>query len=65
VLGGPIAAVLHERTQSWLPVFAVVITMIFLTAIPAQFVLKPMGQRWLEQAAVEGTADGLVALPAS
>src|SRR4029453_17828848 len=27
VLGGPVAALLHEQTQSWIPVFAVIIAM--------------------------------------
>jgi MFS transporter, OFA family, oxalate/formate antiporter len=32
VLGGPIAALLHESTGSWIPVFAVIIVMDFTTA---------------------------------
>ena len=32
VLGGPVAALLHESTGSWIPVFAVIITMDFATA---------------------------------
>jgi OFA family oxalate/formate antiporter-like MFS transporter len=47
VLGGPIAALLHQSTGSWIPVFAVIITMDFLTAALAIFALKPMRQRWL------------------
>jgi OFA family oxalate/formate antiporter-like MFS transporter len=47
VLGGPLAALLHEATGSWMPVFAVVITMDLLTALLAWFVLKPMRQRFL------------------
>src|SRR5215467_3054836 len=35
VLGGPVAAMLHESTASWLPVFAVIITMDFATAVLA------------------------------
>jgi MFS transporter, OFA family, oxalate/formate antiporter len=49
VLGGPLAAVLHEHTRSWIPVFEVIIAMDFLTAILAQFVLMPMRGRWLER----------------
>ncbi len=47
VLGGPVAAMLHEATGSWIPVFAVIITMDFATAALAIGVLKPMRQRWL------------------
>lgn len=48
VLGGPVAAQLHAMTGSWIPVFAVIITMDFLTAGLAIAVLKPMRRRWLE-----------------
>jgi MFS transporter, OFA family, oxalate/formate antiporter len=48
VLGGPIAALLHQSTGSWIPVFAVIITMDFLTAALAIFALKPMRKRWLD-----------------
>jgi OFA family oxalate/formate antiporter-like MFS transporter len=47
VLGGPAAAVLHETTGSWIPVFEVIIAMNFATVILAQLVLKPMRRRWL------------------
>jgi oxalate/formate antiporter len=49
VLGGPIAALLHQSAGSWIPVFAVIITMDFLTATLAIFALKPMRRRWLEE----------------
>ena len=49
VLGGPIAALLHEWTGSWTPVFAVIITMDFATAALAIFALKPMRRRWLQE----------------
>jgi oxalate/formate antiporter len=42
VLGGPLAAELHEITASWSVVFGVVIVMNFLTAFLAIAVLKPM-----------------------
>jgi OFA family oxalate/formate antiporter-like MFS transporter len=42
VLGGPLAALLHERTGSWNVVFGIVIAMNFLTAFLAIVVLKPM-----------------------
>jgi OFA family oxalate/formate antiporter-like MFS transporter len=44
-LGGPLAALLHDSAQSWLPVFAIVIAMDALTAFLALFVLKPMRGR--------------------
>ena len=47
VLGGPVAALLHERTQSWIPVFAAIIAMDATTALLAFFALKPLRQRWL------------------
>ena len=49
VLGGPVAALLHDSTGSWIPVFAVIITMDFTTAALAIGVLKPMRRRWLER----------------
>jgi hypothetical protein len=52
-LGGPLAALLHDRAQSWLPVFAIIIAMDALTAVLALFVLKPMRSR----AATAGHAD--------
>jgi OFA family oxalate/formate antiporter-like MFS transporter len=65
VLGGPMAALLHESTGSWFPVFAVIITMDFTTAVLAIAVLKPMRRQWLEKthrdrldvSAAEGDAD--------
>jgi oxalate/formate antiporter len=42
VLGGPVAAWLHDTTGSWIPVFALIIAMDALTALLALFVLKPM-----------------------
>jgi len=47
VLGGPIAALLHDASGSWIPVFAVIITMDFTTAVLAIAVLKPMRERWM------------------
>ena len=47
ILGGPVAAALHQASGSWIPVFAVVITMDFATAGLALAVLKPMRRRWL------------------
>lgn len=42
VLGGPVAAALHDSAGSWIPVFAVAIGMDVLTALLALFVLKSM-----------------------
>ncbi len=42
VLGGPLAAKLHDVTGSWLPVFGVIITMDVLTGILALVALKPL-----------------------
>jgi MFS family permease len=47
VLGGPVAALIHDTAGSWLPVFGLIIFMDALTAILALFVLKPMRRRWL------------------
>jgi OFA family oxalate/formate antiporter-like MFS transporter len=49
VLGGPIGALLHQATGSWIPVFEVIIAMNFATALLAQFALKPMRRRWLDE----------------
>ncbi|WP_293777227.1 oxalate/formate MFS antiporter [uncultured Oxalicibacterium sp.] len=47
VLGGPLAALMHDATGSWTPVFATVICMDFFTAILALTILKPMRRRFL------------------
>jgi OFA family oxalate/formate antiporter-like MFS transporter len=47
VLGGPVAALLHESTGSWIPVFAVIIVMDFTTAGLAIALLKPLRRQWL------------------
>jgi MFS transporter, OFA family, oxalate/formate antiporter len=41
-LGAPVAAMIFERTGSWMPVFALVIGMDVLTGLLALTVLKPM-----------------------
>lgn len=48
ILGGPIAALLHQSTGSWIPVFEAIIIMNFATAILAHFALKPMRRRWFQ-----------------
>ncbi len=45
VLGGPMAAQLHEATGSWIPVFGVVIVLDLLAAVLAIAVLKPLRRR--------------------
>lgn len=42
ILGGPLAAQLHETTGSWMPVFACVICCDLLTALLAYVALKPL-----------------------
>ncbi len=45
ILGGPMAALLHDGTGSWTPVFAIAIAADFTTAFLALIVLKPMRAR--------------------
>ncbi|TAM88992.1 MAG: oxalate/formate MFS antiporter [Candidimonas sp.] len=42
ILGGPLAALMHQMTHSWTAVFVVVIIMNFVPALLAIFALKPM-----------------------
>jgi OFA family oxalate/formate antiporter-like MFS transporter len=51
VLGGPLAAMLHDATGSWIPVFHLVIGMDLLTALLAFVALKPMRRRFLARQA--------------
>jgi OFA family oxalate/formate antiporter-like MFS transporter len=51
ILGAPVAAMIFEKTGSWMPVFGLVIGMDILTGLLALFVLKPMRRRRLSQAA--------------
>ena len=48
VLGGPIAAILHQASGSWIPVFEAIIAMNFATAFLAHFALKPLRRRWFQ-----------------
>jgi MFS family permease len=57
VLGGPVAALLHDASHSWIPVFEVIIAMNFLTALLAQFAVKPLRRRFLDRCAA--TAETL------
>ena len=63
VLGGPVAALLHDAYGSWMPVFAIIIAMNFATALLAGLMLKPMRRRWLIAAAISGAGAGR-AIPA-
>jgi MFS transporter, OFA family, oxalate/formate antiporter len=49
VLGGPVAAAMHDSTGSWHPVFYTIILMDALTALLALFVLKPMRKTYLSK----------------
>jgi oxalate/formate antiporter len=42
VLGGPLAALLHDQAGSWMPVFAIIIALDVLTGILALVALKPL-----------------------
>lgn len=50
VLGGPVAAVIHDAQGSWLPVFGLVIAMDVLTGLLAVLVLKPLRRAIVVQA---------------
>jgi len=47
IFGGPVAALLHQYTDSWYPVFSVAITFDIITALLAFFVLKRMRATWV------------------
>jgi oxalate/formate antiporter len=47
VLGAPVAALIYAKAGSWLPVFAIIITMDALTGILALVALKPMRKNYL------------------
>jgi oxalate/formate antiporter len=47
ILGAPVAAMLFERTGSWLPVFYTIIVLDVLSGLLALFVLKGMRRRFL------------------
>ncbi len=48
ILGAPVAAMIFEKTGSWLPVFYTIITMDILTGLLALFLLKPMRRAFLK-----------------
>src|SRR3954468_2154943 len=47
IFGGPLAALLYQRTGTWSTVFAAVIAMNFATAFLALLALKSLRARWL------------------
>jgi oxalate/formate antiporter len=47
VLGGPVAAWMHDAAGSWMPVFGLIIAMDVITGLLALFVLKPWRAAWL------------------
>lgn len=62
VLGGPVAAWMHNYFNSWLPVFYVVAGLDILTGLLAMVVLRPMRQGWLDRPV---TPLAVAPLPAS
>ena len=64
IFGGPLSAHLHEISGSWLPVFAVVISLDALTALLAIAVLKPMREKYLRaNASIEGSPRAGESIP--
>ena len=47
LLGGPVAALIHDAAGSWVPVFGIAIALDLITAALAWFVLKPARRAWL------------------
>jgi MFS family permease len=50
VLGGPVAAAIHDGTGSWMPVFGLIVLMDLTTGLLALFALKPLRKRRLQGA---------------
>jgi MFS family permease len=50
IFGGPLAALLHQHTGSWIPVFSTAIVLDIATALLAMLVLKPARARFLDAA---------------
>jgi len=49
IIGGPIAAYIHGATESWMPVFAIMITLDATAALLAFFALRPMRASYLNE----------------
>ncbi len=54
IVGGPIAALIHNATGSWTPVFALMIGFDAAAALLAFFVLRPMRRKYMARAVVPG-----------
>lgn len=63
VLGGPLAALLHDRFGSWLPVFYIIVAMDLTTAALAFLVLKPLHHRWTRQSNEDAVGPVEIATP--
>jgi MFS transporter, OFA family, oxalate/formate antiporter len=61
VLGGPLAAMMHDATGSWTPVFIAVIGMDLVTALLAIIILKPMRQAFLAEKKKERVSNVAIA----
>ena len=62
VFGGPLAALLHQHTGSWLPVFASAIALDLASALLALFVLRPVRARFMQRARVTASMRGAAPL---
>jgi MFS family permease len=51
IFGGPLAALMHEKLGSWVPVFGTAITLDIITALLAVVLLKPWRLRYRERVA--------------
>jgi MFS family permease len=51
IFGGPLAALMHEKLGSWVPVFGTAIVLDIITALLAISLLKPLRRRYLERVA--------------
>jgi OFA family oxalate/formate antiporter-like MFS transporter len=54
ILGGPLAALLYEKTQSWDLIIYIIVVMDIAAALLSIAVLKPMRVRWVDQARQDG-----------
>jgi oxalate/formate antiporter len=62
VFGGPLAALLHQHTGSWLPVFASAIALDLASALLALFVLRPVRARFMQRARLTASMRGAAPL---
>ena len=52
IIGAPVAAYIHGATDSWIPVFAIMIVLDATAALLAFFVLRPMRAKYIKTLAV-------------